>query len=73
MRCLLIAERTRLAETPKYMAGKAGAVQPAEEEVVRRSHSNLPVPEGSYREAGGGHFIRSYSERTRIQTERGGI
>lgn len=36
------------------------------EKVVDRLHSNLPVSEGSYREAEEGLFVRNYSGRTRI-------
>ena len=33
--------------------------------VLRRPYSGLPVPEGAYKKAGEGVFIRAYSDRTR--------
>ena len=46
-------------------AERAGALQPGEEKALRRPYSGLPVPEGAYRKAGEGLFIRASSDRTR--------
>ena len=57
-------------------AERAGALQPGEEKALRRPYSGLPVPEGAYRKAGEGLFIRAGSDRTRangFKLEEGGF
>ncbi|GAB0202822.1 hypothetical protein GRJ2_002747800 [Grus japonensis] len=46
-------------------ADTIGLVQPREEKAPGRSNRGLPVPEGAYRKAGEGLFIRECSDRTR--------
>ena len=56
----------RAAAPPLWdWAERAGAFQPGEEKAPRRPYSGLPVPEGSYRKAGEGLFMRAGSDRTR--------
>ena len=46
-------------------AERVGALQPGEEKDPTRPYSSLPVPEGAYRKAEEGLFIRAGSDRTR--------
>ena len=46
-------------------AERAGALQPIEGKALEGPYSGLPVPEGAYRKAGEGLFIRVNSNRTR--------
>ena len=49
----------------RIQAERVGIVQPGEEKAAGRSNCALPVPEGAYRKAGEGLFIRECSDRTR--------
>ena len=49
--------------SPGGQATRVGALQPGEEKAPRRPYSGLPVPEGAYRKAGEGLFIRACSDR----------
>ena len=51
--------------SPGGQAMRAGALQPGEEKAPRRPYSGLPVPEGAYRKAGVGLFIRAGSDGMR--------
>ncbi|GAB0204074.1 hypothetical protein GRJ2_002873000 [Grus japonensis] len=44
---------------------RVGVVQPGGKEAPGRCNCDLPVPEGAYRKAGEGLFIRECSDRTR--------
>ncbi|GAB0179531.1 hypothetical protein GRJ2_000418400 [Grus japonensis] len=44
---------------------RVGVVQPGEEKAPGRSNCSFPVPEGAYRKAGEGLFMRECSDRTR--------
>jgi len=46
-------------------AERAGTLQPGEEKAPQRPYRGLPVPEGAYRKAREGLFIRACSDRTR--------
>ena len=49
----------------REQAERVRALQPREKKDPGTPYSSLPVPEGAYRKAGEGLFIRACSERTR--------
>jgi len=51
-----------------FLGGRAervGFIRPGEEKAPGRLYYGLPIPEGTYKKAGEGLFIRAHSERIR--------
>ncbi|GAB0192424.1 hypothetical protein GRJ2_001707700 [Grus japonensis] len=60
---------TKMIRGLEHLSGKdrlrVGVVQSGEEKPPGRPYSSLLVPEGAYKKAGDGPFIRAWSDRTR--------